>query len=252
MAKQAHTKPPPDWVAGVDGCPAGWLVVLRPLRSQEPPRAHIAATFAEILALPEAPAAIAVDMPIGLPERSGVGGRPGDSEARAKLGARQSSLFALPARAAVMQQDFRRACEVALLHSDPPRKVSKQMFNLFPKIREIDSLITPELQSRVVECHPEVAFWAMNDQRSLDEPKKVKSRPHEPGLLLRRRLLAAAGFPPDFLANKHFRPSDAGPDDLLDACACAWTAQRVLDGSAHCFPAKPPLDSRGLRQEIRA
>lgn len=240
------------WIAGVDGCPAGWLVVLRPLRGQQPPRALIAATFAEILALPEAPAAIAVDMPIGLPERSGIGGRRGDVEARAKLGARQSSLFPLPARAAVMEADFRRACDKAFAHSDPPRKVSKQMFNLFPKIREIDALMTPELQKRVVECHPEVAFWALNDRRPLDEPKKVKSRPHEPGLALRRALLAAAGFPATFLEQKHFKSSEAGPDDLLDACACAWTAARVAQGTSICFPADPPLDARGLRQEIRA
>ena len=31
--------------------------------------------------------------------------------------------------------------------------------------------------------------------RALDEPKKVKSRPYDPGLALRRRLLIAAGFP---------------------------------------------------------
>lgn len=242
----------PTWVAGVDGCPAGWLVVLRPTHGKAPPRTLIATTFAEILALPEQPAAIAVDMPIGLPERSGIGGRRSDVEARAKLGGRQSSLFPLPARAAIMETDFRQACTVALQHSDPPRKVSKQMFNLFPKIREIDRLITPELQQRVVECHPEVAFWAMNGERSLDEPKKVKSRPHEPGLELRRSLLATAGFPRPFLVEKHFKSAQAGPDDLLDACACAWTAARFLAGTSHCFPADPPLDPRGLRQEIRA
>ena len=245
----AHFEP---CVAGVDGCRAGWLVVVRPLDGIGRPAVRIVATFAEVLALPEAPSLIAVDIPIGLPERSGIGGRAADIGARAKLGARQSSVFAVPARAAVMETDYGRACAVALLHSEPPRKVSKQTFNLFAKIREVDRLMTPALQARVVECHPETAFWAMNGAAPLALPKKVKSRPNAPGLALRRRLLAGAGWPMDFLATMPFRTADAGPDDLLDACGCAWTALRVLNGAALRFPAAPPLDARGLRQEIWA
>ena len=239
-------------VAGVDGCPAGWLVVLRDIDGGSVPSARIVPPFAEVLALPEAPAVIAIDIPIGLPERSGIGGRQADIEARSRLGARQSSVFAVPARAAVMETEYRAACAVALAHSDPPRKVSKQTFNLFPKMREVDALMSPAKQSRVFECHPETAFWAMNAEKPLDQPKKAKSRPHLPGLALRRDLLAAAGFPRLFLEETAFRTRQAGPDDFLDACACAWSALRIYNGTAHCFPINPPLDARGLRQEIRA
>jgi predicted RNase H-like nuclease len=240
------------WVAGVDGCRGGWLVVLRQVAGSEAPRARLLATFADLLALPEAPAIIAIDIPIGLPERSGIGGRRADVEARANLGARQSSVFAVPARAAVAAADYASACAAALAHSDPPRKVSKQTYNLFPKIREVDALMTPALQARVFECHPETAFWAMNGRQPLAEPKKVRSRPHPPGLELRRALLRAAGFPADLVASAPFPAAQAGADDLLDACACAWTAGRILDGRAVCFPPSPPCDARGLRQEIRA
>ena len=241
-----------SWIAGVDGCPAGWLVVLRHTADREPPRARIVATFADVLALPEHPAIIAIDIPIGLPERSGIGGRPADIAARRVLGARQSSVFAVPARSVVMESDYRQACATALSHSDPPRKVSKQTFNLFPKMREVDRLMTPQLQSRVVECHPEAAFWAMNGEQPLSEPKKVKSRPNATGLAQRRSLLEAAGFPRTFLESTRFRSKDAGPDDVLDACACAWSAGRVLVGSDRRFPADPTRDGRGLAQEIRA
>ncbi|MFM9943565.1 MAG: DUF429 domain-containing protein [Hyphomicrobiaceae bacterium] len=241
-----------SWVAGVDGCPAGWLVVLREVAGGQAPRFQIVPTFAEVLALPEAPAIIAVDIPIGLPERSGIGGRQADIAARAILGARQSAVFAVPARTAVMEADYRRACDVALLHSEPPRMVSKQTFNLFPKMREVDRLLTPELQRRVIECHPEAAFVQMNGGVALDLAKKIKSRPSEPGLALRRDLLERAGFPRALLDVKPGRVADAGPDDLLDACACAWTAARVRSGTAMRFPADPPLDQRGLRQEIWA
>ena len=112
--------------------------------------------------------------------------------------------------------------------------------------------MTPALQERVFECHPETAFWAMNGERPLELPKKVKSRPNEPGLDLRRELLKHVGFPVDTLASVTFRRAEAGPDDLLDACACCWTAGRLLAGKAYCFPADPPRDARALRQEIRA
>jgi predicted RNase H-like nuclease len=240
------------WIAGADGCPAGWLVVLRDLSGTRPPIARIAATFSDLLALPEVPRIIAIDMPIGLPERTTIGGRAPDIAARAKLGKRQSSVFAVPSRRAVMAADYVSACAIALETSDPPRKISKQAWQLFPRIREIDPVMTPALQQRVFECHPEVAFWAMNGGRPIAEPKKVKSRPYEPGLALRRGLLADTGYPQAFLEAVHFRTSAAGADDFLDACACAWTAARILVGTTHTFPNEPPLDARGLRQEIKA
>jgi predicted RNase H-like nuclease len=161
------------WVAGVDGCRGGWLVVMRPLDDPTAARALLVPAFADVLALDPAPAVVGIDMPIGLPRVAGRGGRTADIEARANLGARQSSVFAVPSRSAVMRTDYREACTEALATSDPPRKVSKQCYNLFPKIREIDALLTPNLQRRVFEIHPELAFWAMNGDRPLELPKKL-------------------------------------------------------------------------------
>jgi predicted RNase H-like nuclease len=245
--------PVPDqkFVAGVDGCPGGWLVVLRQIDDASTARAQLFRTFAEILALPENPAIIAVDMPIGLPQLGQLGGRPADIEARANLGARQSAVFAVPSRDAVMQTEYRAACNAAFATSDPPRMVSKQCFYLFPKIREIDALMTPHLQDRVRECHPELSFWGLNGETPLTEPKKVKSRPHPPGLELRRGLLRAAGYDPAFLTDRTaFKATQVGPDDLLDACACSWSAARMAQGGGRRFPPDPPHDSKGLRMEI--
>lgn len=237
-------------VAGVDGCPAGWVVVMRTLDDPGQADMQLVATFAEVLALVPPPALIAIDIPIGLPEQGGRGGRRCDIAARANLGARQSSVFAVPARAAVMETDYRRACDVAFENSDPPLKVSKQTFNLFPKIREVDTLMTPALQERVVECHPELAFWALNGAQPLDEPKKVKSRPYGPGLALRRKLLAAAGYSRSFVEACPFRVKDCGADDVLDAMVCAWSAARIVRGKGRRFPAEPDTNVAGLRMEI--
>ncbi len=239
------------FLAGVDGCPGGWVVVLiAASNTSAAPIVRRVTAFADILAFPEQPTLIAVDMPIGLPERIGVGGRGCDVAARVVLGARQSSLFAVPARAAVMATDYLEACRLAALHSEPPRKVSKQCFNLFPKIREIDALMTPELQLRVRECHPEVAFWALNGGRPIELPKKVKSRPHPPGLELRRALLETAGMPISAILTQAAGLRGFGLDDVMDAAACAWAARAIAAGNGRCFPEAPLRDGRGLSMAI--
>jgi predicted RNase H-like nuclease len=230
-------------VVGVDGCPGGWIAV----RWAATVSYHLCRSFTEVMGLDAA--VIAVDMPIGFPHGSG---RAAEREVRQRLGERQSSVFSVPSRAAVMCADYRESCAANLASSDPPKKVSKQIFNIFPKMREIDALITPELQSRIVEVHPELAFWAMNGEASLPLPKKVKGAAHVPGLELRKGLLAAAGFPLVALPPAAYRRADVGADDLIDACACAWSARRILEGLAVRFPADPPLDARGLRMAITA
>jgi predicted RNase H-like nuclease len=168
------------------------------------------------------------------------------------LGARQSSVFSVPSRAAVYAADYAASCTAALATSDPPRKVSKQLFNIAPKIREIDAVLRADhgLVSRVFEVHPELAFWRLNAGRSLDLPKKVKSRCHEPGLALRRRLLIAAGLPAAVVEAR--APKGAGPDDLIDALACAAIARRLRAGLARPFPDPPPRDAYGLPMAIWA
>ncbi len=230
-------------VIGVDGCRGGWIAV----RWGASLTHHLCRSFEEVLAMEAR--VIAVDMPIGFPKGSG---RQAEREVRARLGERQSSVFSVPSRAAVMCADYIQACSANLACSDPPKKVSKQIFHIFPKMREIDALMQPALQSRIFEVHPELAFWAMNGSKPLPLPKKVKGRPHEPGLALRRALLEAAGFPLRSLPEARYRATDVGSDDLLDACACAWSARRIAEGRSVRFPADPPVDARGLRMEINA
>ncbi|MGN6461682.1 MAG: DUF429 domain-containing protein, partial [Pseudolabrys sp.] len=178
------------WLAGIDGCPGGWLVVLvEPEGDASKVAFH--RDIADALRMPHRPAIIAIDMPIGLPERGGIGGRTAENAVRPLLGARQSSVFSVPPRAAVEADDYATACALALAASDPPRKVSKQLFNIAPKIRALDVALRNDasLRERCYEVHPELAFWRLNGQRPLALPKKVK-----PGLALRRVLLIAAGF----------------------------------------------------------
>src|SRR5262245_19292367 len=100
------------WLAGADGCPAGWLVAFVHPQGAEA-RLRIVPRFADLLAAPEAPAIVAVDMPIGLPERTGLGGRAAENAVRPLLGQRQSSVFSVPSRAAIYAGDYGAACRIA-------------------------------------------------------------------------------------------------------------------------------------------
>ncbi len=243
----------PTYVAGADGCPSGWAVVLRDITGKRPPEFMIAPDMAALLRHPKLPAMIAVDMPIGLPETVGAGGRGPESEVRPLLGERKSSVFSIPSRSAVYAEDFEKACEASLATSEPPRKISIQAFHIFPKIREIDALLRadPGLQSVLKECHPEAAFMMMNGRQPLSEPKKVKSSPHEPGIRQRKDLLTAvAGYEAAFLDQKP--PTGVGTDDFIDACACAWVAERLARGEAESFPSRPDRDAHGIPMAIWA
>jgi predicted RNase H-like nuclease len=239
------------WLAGVDGCRSGWVAAfVRP--TGEDVRVRIVPRFVDVLAAPEAPMIVAVDMPIGLPDRIGPDGRGPERAIRPLLGARQSSVFSVPPRAAIYAADFGAACAAALAASEPPRKVSKQLFMIAPKIREVDSVLRADaaLLSRVYEVHPELAFWRLNGERALGQPKKVKGACYEPGLALRRGLLAAAGLPASVVMSAP--PKGAGADDLLDALACAAIARRLHAGTARPFPDPPARDAHGLPVAIWA
>lgn len=232
-------------LAGVDGCKAGWVALL----SDGPhTQVHVFASFEELVAFLPDNAIIAVDMPIGLPDRIGKGGRGPERLIRPLLGKRQSSVFSMPSREAVyaecgpfanaeeLRDAHARASLVARRTSDPPKAISIQAFCLFSKIREIDRLLIarPELRSRVIESHPELAFWRLNGEQAMSLPKKVKNRINPAGMEERRRLLASQGIARALLDARP--PSGVGEDDLLDAAAMLLIAGRHARGLTRPFP----------------
>ena len=88
------------WLAGVDGCSGGWIVIFARVDG-EIAQPRVFATFAEIVLAQERPEIIAVDVPIGLPKRSPAKGRLAESAVRPLLGERRSSVFRIPSRSAV-------------------------------------------------------------------------------------------------------------------------------------------------------
>jgi predicted RNase H-like nuclease len=213
-------------VAGVDGCRAGWIVV-------DDGQAVVQRDFAAVLrALPD-DAVVAVDIPIGLVDEHVPGGREVDRAARAEMGPKRSSVFSAPPRCALTARTLPEARRRGA-------RLTLQTLNLLPRIEDVDDVITPELQSRVFEVHPELSFAAMAGGPPVLAPKRSAAGAKE-----RRALLQQGGVcVPE-------RPAGAAEDDLLDACALMWSAHRVADGTASNIPDKPSRDARGLSMELR-
>lgn len=248
-------------VAGVDGCKTGWVAVVR--MPGQMPTAAIWSRIEDLVGYLPPDATIAVDMPIGLPDFIRGSGRGPEMVVRPLLGARQSSVFSIPSRAAVYAETapfttldewyaaHRRASAVARATSDPPRAISIQAFGIFSKIREIDELLRrrPELRTRLVESHPEVAFWRLNGGQPMSLPKKIKGIVNAAGMSERRMLLARCGLDRAFLDTAP--PKGSSDDDFLDACAMVLIADRVARGLAQSFPDPPRTDSFGIPIAIR-
>jgi len=233
-----------DWVLGVDGCPTGWVGVFRDLSGEHAPRHRIFASFAEVLAAPENPRVIGVDMPIGLLDRSIKGGRACERLARSRLKGRTSSVFSSPCRPALVGQSHADASALNFAHGG--LKLSAQAFNIMGKIAEIDAVMTPLLCDRVFETHPELAFATLHGEPMAHNKKTGLGRED------RLAILEVRGFERRFFEPHPYARKQAVKDDLVDAAVCALVAERIAKGQAICLPDDPPRDARGLRMAIHA
>ncbi len=230
-------------VAGVDGCRGGWAVVVAPLdteRADGPaPELHLLPTIAPLLTAVRDGrlAAVAVDMPIGLP---GAAGRSSDRIARRRLGARGSSVFPTPPRVVLAADDWPSA--LAAARAVTGAGISIQAWNLVPRIRELDAAVDPGVQDRVTEAHPESTFAEL-----AGAPLASRKRTAE-GRADRLRLLAHVL--PDPSALLAGRPAGVAADDALDAAALVWTARRFVRGDALLLGDPDERDERGLRMIV--
>ncbi|MEM1423302.1 MAG: DUF429 domain-containing protein [Planctomycetota bacterium] len=205
-------------VAGADGCRSGWVVALGAALKTKVrfERALVVDALAGIEAL--GVELLAVDIPIGLAEGAEPGGRACDRVARELLGARKASVFSPPVRGVLRCGTYEEALEVSRASSEHGLGLSKQSWNIVPKIREADGFVRAS-SLRTVEAHPELIFTEMTGA-PMEHPKKSKA-----GARDRRRALAGVmGEVPTERVGDHLM------DDLLDACACLWTAWRVHAG----------------------
>lgn len=231
-------------VAGIDGCPAGWLCLTKDL-STGAVQARILVSISDLLRLAPRPEVVLVDVPIGL---TATGPRECDVEARAHLKApRASSVFPAPIRPTLVATSYRQACQIGAAADG--RKLSQQAWAILPKIREVDIFLRTDstLNQWVREVHPELSFWAWNGGKAMVHRKKSTAGRAEREALVKPAYGATYTAAQSSLPRGQYRN-----DDLLDAFAALWSGERVVANKELVIPAKPPVDSCGLRMEMVA
>jgi predicted RNase H-like nuclease len=221
-------------VVGADGARGGWVAVqLRDGRLGE------LAMFDDIGALLAAYAdaeALAVDMPLGHEMEDARGRRACDLGAQQELGPRRASVFPVPPLELLELPSHEAACARAAERGWAAP--SRQLWALRARIVEVGR--AAEHDARLREAHPELSFQEL--QRSQGGPEHLGHSKHTwNGLFERLDLLRKAGLRPARVLGGVGR---ASPDDVLDATALAWTAQRIARGEARSVPARPPRDPR--------
>jgi predicted RNase H-like nuclease len=217
-------------VLGVDGWKGAWVA------------ARLDGRLVTLSVLPDTKAVLAVpdvqvigiDMPIGL---SDDGDRTCDIEARRRLPGAASSVFPAPVRPVLAASDYADARVRSLAACG--KSLSAQAFALVPAIRSLDDALGDPPDPRVHEVHPEVSFRALDGRVT---ERKASGR----GLAQRVRALQSVMDVLDGLAQA---PSDVPATDALDACAAAWSAQRIADGRAGFVGDHRP-DARGRPMRI--
>jgi predicted RNase H-like nuclease len=223
---------------GIDGCKDGWFF----FRFEDGVgRFGVAATISEILDGAPADTRALIDIPIGLKER-GKAERDCDVLARELLRPRRhSSVFPAPCRQALTQPDYAAASEKN--HKVTGRKLSRQTWNITPKIREVDDYLrsVPRAREMLFEAHPEVVFAGL-----AGGPMSANKSTRD-GFTERLTILQI--FEPDsqtwiasaFLAHGGF---DAARDDIVDAYVLALCAKHP--SRWQYLPDEPPPDPKGL------
>ena len=230
-------------IAGVDGCKGGWICITRDLV-----RGDISSesfpSFGSLLECIPAPVVLAVDMPIGLPD---VGSRQCDVLARKVLGRpRSSSVFPAPIRPALQASSREEADGIS--RSVDGRGVGAQAWGLYPKVRQVDGVLqaSPLARRFTFEVHPEVSFMEWNEGAAIAEPKVSAE-----GMAVRTRLVEAHfGQEARGAVRAKYRYGQVADDDILDAFAALWTAERIRSGRAKVIPDPPDIDSIGVEMGI--
>jgi predicted RNase H-like nuclease len=231
-------------VAGIDGCPGGWLRI-----TYDRDAALIGcAVFpsAESLFADAANFAfLAIDIPIGL---SADGWRPCDTAARKLLsGPRASSVFPAPPRGIISARNYQEAVEQCLAASG--KKITRQSFAILDRIKEVDCALQNSrlLREKVREIHPEVCFYFLNGRRPMQYPKRTVGGAAERETLVEN--VFGTAFT-DIRAQIHRRL--ATDDDIRDALVAAWTAGRIADGVAESVSGECTVDRTGLVMDMSA
>ena len=228
-------------VAGVDGTPKGWAVVIADGGKLA---VHEVRTIKEILKLGPFDILV-VDVPAGLLDAYVIGGRDCDRKARKVLGPRASSVFPAPVRAVLEANSWEEGCRISRDSSPCGKAITRQTFAIVPKIKEVDQLLQerPELRGVIREVHPEVSFCELVGRPM--SYSKTKSAGREERLAALSR-----AFPGLATMLSDGKAMGLPIEDMLDATVVCWSARRLAARQGRSLRAEGQSDATGLSMAI--
>jgi predicted RNase H-like nuclease len=229
-------------IAGIDGCKGGWLVTKSKCwPCPQRPFLAICESIEAALDFTGDCERVVVDIPIGIP--SGARIRFCDLEAQKLLGKGSSRVFLAPPREALVSKQPGEFQSVYRHHRG--KGAGLPVWGILPKLNEADRLMTPELQDRIFEFHPELAWKRVAG--------KLLESKHTKGGLTQRTDIISASVPDltEVLIWKDKLGKAAAIDDVLDALIGLSVAEDILKNTASRLPEElVEADERGLRMEI--
>jgi len=214
-------------VIGIDGCKSGWITAK--ILENKSISFQIIENLNDRYLQESNLSHIGIDIPLQL---SHSGKRLAEIEARSLLKNRACTIFSPPTLNALRAKSYIDACDVNF--KECGKRISKQSWNLFPKIREAQAFLENNSISKlgIFEVHPELSFMAMNDMSLIVESKKT-----DIGREIRINLIKK--FFPRFsfksVRNK-FKKTQVLDDDILDSISVLWSTQRIVDNIANFVP----------------
>jgi predicted RNase H-like nuclease len=230
---------------GVDGCRAGLVSVQAGNKARW--KIEVFSTIQELWKAHSDAELILIDVPIGMRDKGGTP-RLCDTAARKYLTRKRgSSVFPTPCRAALYAKSYQEANQINKEMTG--KGLSKQSWNISPKIRELDILLRENVNTLqvFVECGPELCYSALADGKPMKYYKKT-----EEGIKERLRILKSYCKHPETpidVGMQKFKRKDVSKDDIMDAWILAIAASRGK--TKLCFiPEKYENDSTGLPMRI--
>lgn len=224
-------------VIGADGCPAGWFAVAVTDTGLEYDEYQV---VSDLVVASPGEATFLLDVPIGLPETEV---RECDVLARKMLGCRGASVFVTPCRSALAAESHEEAKAENLDAQD--RSVSIQTWNIRGKIRDADGYLREHTDAPVIESHPEMCFFGLNDGAPLAYSKATEKGRDVRLAILEREHDGVRDVYESALAE--YDRQDVARDDILDAIALAISGTKERS----TIPADPPADAEGLPMRIQ-
>ena len=229
-------------VAGLDGCPAGWLLFYGYNNEFD---FQLISSIKEAIPIFEQCRYIFIDIPIGLSSKAYQ--RQVEGQMRKLLQGRSSTIFTPPCREAIECKDYAVANEVN--RQITGKGLSVQAFNISKKIAEVDTFLRSKRDFSLQESHPEISSKILKGN-VLQTKKNTMAGQQE-----RRDIIRSISPDLDLSVEKalgQYPKKMVRSDDIIDAAMLCLSAQTGMVYHTLVWKDTHYFDHEGIEVSIAA